>query len=109
MSHPLPPKSFGAPVPTGAGVPTRLGQVLVGARGVTFAWTFQLVAQRASSNGEPIGSPVFQRKIPASCHPPRTACRAGLSVFTKVLPLPNGNCHTAEALMRCRMSKSEFP
>src|SRR5712664_1629253 len=66
--------------------------------GVTLAWTFQLVAQRVSSKGDPTGSPVFQRKMPESCHPPRTACTARLSVFMRVLPLPNGICHTAETI-----------
>src|SRR2546425_163372 len=45
--------------------------------GVTLAWTFQLVAQRVSSKGDPTGSPVFQRKMPE---------RSGQSV---VVGIPN--------------------
>src|SRR5260370_30290752 len=109
MSHPLPPNSLGAPVPPeDVGVPIGVGKVWIGFMGVTRAWSFQLVAQRASSKGELIGSPVFQRKIPESCHPPRTACTARLSVFMWALPLPKGISHTAEALMRWRISKSEL-
>src|SRR6266404_5413016 len=109
ISQPLPPKSLGAPVPTGDGVPIRVAQVLMGLVGVTAACTFQFVAHRASSKGEPVGNPVFHRKMPESCHPPTSACSARLSVLNKDRPLPNGICHTVETLMRCRISKSELP
>src|SRR5712692_3221902 len=103
MSQPLPPKSLGSPT---AG---RLEQVWIGAVGVTLAWTFQLVAQRASSKGEGcVGRPVFQRKMLESCHPPRIASATRLGLLIRALPLPNGICHTAAALMLCRTSKSEL-
>src|ERR1700730_7919689 len=104
MSQPAPPNSFGVPLVE------RVGHVWIGANGVTLAWTFQLVAQRASSKGEVvIGSPVFQRYMPDSCHPPKTACAKRLSVLMKARPLPNGICRTAAAVIMCRTSKSELP
>src|SRR5258708_37643727 len=106
ISQPLPPKSFGAPVPTGPGVPIRVGQVLIAVNGVTAACTFQFVAHRASSDGEPVGNPVFQRKIPESCQPPTSACSALLSVFNIARPLPNGICQTVETLMRCQIGRA---
>src|ERR1700687_2637755 len=110
MSQPLPPKSFGAPVPPEeVGVPIRVGQAWIGAVGVKLDWKSQLVAHEVGSNGdEARGSPVFHRNMPASCHPPRTASTKRLPLLRKALPLPNGICHTTEALMRCRMSKWEL-
>src|ERR1700687_296573 len=109
ISQPLPPKSLGAPVPIGAGVPTRVEQVWIGVNGVTAAWTFQFVAHRASSAGEPVGNPVFHRKIPESCQPPTRACKARLSVLNIACPLPNGICQTVETFITWRISKYELP
>src|SRR5690348_7591565 len=45
-------------------------------------WTFQLVAQTQQSNGAAvIGSPLFQRKMPVDCQPPKIC-----SVMPPALP-----------------------
>src|SRR5450432_2733518 len=96
--------------PNRLGVPWTglLEQAWMGLIGVTLAWTSQLVAQRPSSIGEVTGSPVFQRKMPESCQPPKIASTALLVLLRKVLPFPKGSCQTASALMLWRTSKSEL-
>ena len=88
------------------------GRPLVEGRDILEWWkleeNFQLVAQRASSKGENVGSPVFQRKMPESCQPPRAAWAMPLASLRKALPLAKGICHTAEALTLCLTSKSEL-
>src|SRR6185369_13667313 len=82
----------------------------MGLVGVALDCTSQLVAHWASSNGDmPVGSPVFQRKMPESCQPPRIPSTSFPELERKARPFPTGISHTALALMLCRMSKSELP
>src|SRR5690242_18286427 len=70
--------------------------------------TFQFVAQTQQSNGaEAIGSPLFQRKIPVDCQPPKTCSMTPPALPKNRLPRPIGSPITQFALMMCRESKSE--
>src|SRR5690242_2597768 len=96
------PKSFGA------FTAPRSGHDWISLMRTVLLCTFQFVAQRASSNGVPIGSPEFQRKIPESRHPPITASVTLLVPEKYLRPRPNGSSQILLALMRWRISKSEF-
>src|SRR5438105_1287924 len=95
--------------PKNFGVPTmgRVGHSDTRFTAVPLLWTFQLVAQRASSYGAEKGRPVFQRKMLETCQPPRTVSKARLMLWPNHLPRPKGSWMTELMLTRCCMSKSE--
>src|SRR5437660_1382654 len=102
MPFGLQPKSFGAVAPP------RSGQDWNGLMRTPLLCTFQFVAQRTSSNGVLIGRPEFQRKIPVILHPPMAASAHLFALLKKWRPRPNGTSQIALALIRWRISKSEF-
>src|ERR671915_180786 len=61
-------KAFGSP--SGS---LDVGDDCTGFARTPFDCTFQFVAQTQQSKGVWIGSPLFQRKMPVVCQPPRTA------------------------------------
>src|SRR2546423_13525187 len=78
----------------------------MGAMGTTLDCTFQLVAQRASSKGEKMGRPVFQRMMPESCQPPSTPLTTLLESARSQRPRPMGTCQMKFALMLWRTALS---
>src|SRR4051794_24459635 len=96
------PKSFGASTPPRSG---HDGMLLIR---TVLLWTFQFVAQRASSNGVLIGRPEFQRKIPERRQPPITESAMLLAPEKYLRPRPKGSSQILLALIKWRISKSEF-